>query len=149
MHCQSAVAVAIGAKGLSGALSNAADPELVLPMVAAARHRPEQAIQRAVFDHLRQRGAPGTFAFHPPNGGWRSAIEAAILKGLGVVAGTPDVIVSGATYALELKAEGGRLSETQRATHAAMIAAGAVVGVAHGIDQAIACLRATNYCEER
>ena len=81
LHCQSAVAVAIGAKRLSGALSNAADPELVLPMVAAARHRPEQAIQRAVFDHLRQRGAPGTFAFHPPNGGWRSVIEAAILKG--------------------------------------------------------------------
>jgi hypothetical protein len=103
---------------------------------------PEPAIQRAVFDHLRQRGAPGTFAFHPPNGGWRSAIEAAILKGLGIVAGTPDVIVlkGGATYALELKAEGGRLSETQRATHAAMIAAGAVVGVAHGIDQAIAWL---------
>jgi hypothetical protein len=71
---------------------------------------PEPAIQRAVFDHLRQRGAPGTFAFHPPNGGWRSVIEAAILKGLGVVAGTPDVIVlkGGATYALELKAEGGR-----------------------------------------
>src|SRR5262245_36280895 len=42
LHCQSAVAVAIGAKGLSGALSNAADPELVLPMEAAACHRPSR-----------------------------------------------------------------------------------------------------------
>ena len=121
LHCQSAVAVAIGAKRLSGALSNAADPELVLPMVAAARHRPEQAIQRAVFDHLRQRGAPGTFAFHPPNGGWRSVIEAAILKGLGVVAGTPDVIVlkGGATYALELR--GWAIGESEPAVAAEVV----------------------------
>jgi hypothetical protein len=60
-----------------------------------ARHRrrsPEATIQSAVFAHLRARGAPGLFAFHVPNGGYRKPIEAAILKGLGVVAGVPDVI---------------------------------------------------------
>jgi hypothetical protein len=93
-------------------------------MVAAARarrQRPEQQIQCAVFLHLRQRGVPGVFAFHPANGGYRTATEAAIFKALGVVAGVSDVIVirDGRTYALELKAEGGRLSDSQRATHAA------------------------------
>jgi hypothetical protein len=106
------------------------------------RQRPEAAIQRAIFQHLRQRGAPGVFAFHPATGGYRTAIEAAIFKGLGVVAGVPDVIVvkDGTTYALELKAEGGRLSETQCNTIEAMERAGAVVGVAVGIDQALAWL---------
>ena len=32
------------------------------------------------------------FAFHPANGGWRSRVEAAILKGMGVRAGVPDII---------------------------------------------------------
>jgi hypothetical protein len=74
--------------------------------------RPENLIQRAVFEHLRVRSAPGVFAFHPANGGWRSPIEAAILKGLGVRAGVPDVIAvkDGRTYALELKPPGGRLN---------------------------------------
>jgi hypothetical protein len=47
------------------------------------RPRPEQLVQRAVFDHLRLRAAPGVFAFHVPNGGYRKPIEAAIMKGLG------------------------------------------------------------------
>src|SRR5262245_23567538 len=51
-----------------------------------SRQRPEAAIQRAVFQHLRMRSAPGVFAFHPANGGYRKPIEAAIMKGLGVVA---------------------------------------------------------------
>jgi hypothetical protein len=40
-----------------------------------------------VFEHLRWRGAPNVFAFHPPNGGKRSPTEAAIFKGLGARAG--------------------------------------------------------------
>jgi hypothetical protein len=100
---------------------------------------PEQAIQRAVFQHLRQRGAPGTFCFHVPNGGWRSRVEARIFKGLGLTAGVPDVVAirDGRVFALELKSEHGRLSDSQRATHEAMIAAGAVVGVAIGLDEAL------------
>ena len=79
-------------------------------MTARHRCRPEDAIQRAVFQHLRARGAPKVFAFHPANGGYRKPVEAAILKSLGVVAGVPDVIAihNGRCYALELKAEGDR-----------------------------------------
>jgi hypothetical protein len=103
------------------------------------RNHPEDTIQRAVFEHLAVRGASDVFAFHPANGGWRSRIEAAILKGLGVRSGVPDVIAikAGRTYALELKAPGGQITATQRAAHAALRAAGAAVAVADGLDAAI------------
>ena len=104
--------------------------------------RREQEIQKAVFAHLRQRGAKNVFAFHPANGGYRTPVEAAIFKAMGVVPGTPDVICvkRGQIFGLELKAEGGKLSEAQRATIETMRAAGAVVEVATGIDQALATL---------
>jgi hypothetical protein len=84
----------------------------------------------------------GVFAFHPANGGWRSPIEAAVFKGLGVVPGTPDVIAvhNGRCYGLELKAPGGCISKAQRAAIAALEAAGATCGIAEGLDQAIALL---------
>jgi hypothetical protein len=113
--------------------------------VNGARHRrrsPEATIQRCVFAHLRARGAPGVFAFAVPNGGYRKPVEAAILKGLGVVAGVPDVIVihQGRGYALELKAEGGRATDKQLATIASMEAAGAFTCIAEGLDRALAVL---------
>lgn len=106
------------------------------------RQRPEQQIQRAVFAHLRARGAPGIFAFHPANGGYRTPREAAIFKGLGVVPGTPDIIIikQGYAFALELKADGGKLSDTQRSTIDALRTAGAVAEVAIGLDAALAWL---------
>jgi hypothetical protein len=102
------------------------------------RSRPEDMIQRAVFEHLRVRSAPGIFAFHPANGGWRSHIEAAILKGLGVRAGVPDVIAvkDGRIYGLEVKAPGGRLSAAQRSAHAALRVAGATVTTCYSLDAA-------------
>ncbi len=106
------------------------------------RARPEQQIQRAVFQHLRARGAPNVFAFHPANGGFRTPAEAAIFKGLGVVPGVPDVILirGGKTYALELKAAGGRLTEAQGRAIDLMRRAGADAGSATGIDEALAWL---------
>jgi hypothetical protein len=113
--------------------------------MTAARHRrasPEAAIQRCVFQHLRARGAPGVFAFHPANGGYRKPIEAAILKGLGVVAGVPDVIAihEGRCYAMEIKAPGGRATPKQLEAIAAMEAAGAYCCIAEGLDAALRCL---------
>jgi hypothetical protein len=107
-----------------------------------SRNCPEDIIQRAVFEHLRVRCAPGIFAFHPANGGWRSHIEAAILKGLGVRPGVPDVIavMDGHTYALEIKPPGGRLTAAQNVAHAALRAAGADVATAWGLDDALAVL---------
>lgn len=104
--------------------------------------RPEQQIQRAVFAHLRARAVPGVFAFHPANGGYRKPVEAAIMKGLGVVAGVPDVIAihQGKTYALELKALGGRATPKQAEVMDAMRMAGAHCGVAVGLDETLAIL---------
>jgi hypothetical protein len=108
------------------------------------RRSPEAAIQRAVFEHLRARGAPGVFAFHPANGGYRKPVEAAILKGMGVVAGVPDIIAihEGRIFGLELKAEGGRATPKQQEAIAAMEAAGAFTAIAEGLDRALARLEA-------
>ncbi len=110
----------------------------------AKRKRPEQQLQRAVFQHLHQRGAPGVFAFHCPNGGYRRPAEAAIMKGLGVVAGVPDVIAiyQGNVYALELKAEGGRATAKQLEAVENIRNAGGFAVVAEGLDRALRCLEA-------
>src|SRR6185312_11840898 len=101
--------------------------------------QPEAQIQRAVIQHLRLRPAADVFAFHVPNGGARRPIEAAILKGLGVTAGVPDVIAikGGRAHCLELKAPGGRLTDAQKTVHDALRAAGASVAVADNIDTAL------------
>jgi hypothetical protein len=83
---------------------------------------------------------PGVFAFHVPLGAYRKPVEAAILKGLGVKAGVPDIIAikAGHAYALELKAAGNKTpTPTQTKTMAAMQRAGATVAVAVGLDDAI------------
>ena len=63
----------------------------------------EDAIQRAVFEHLAAHGVHVVFAFHPANGGYRRPVEAARLKGLGVRPGVPDVVAvhRGQVYAIE------------------------------------------------
>jgi hypothetical protein len=107
-----------------------------------ARRRPEQEIQKALAGHLRARAAAGTFWLHVPNGGGRSAIEGALLKACGVRAGAPDLILirGGKVFGLELKANGGRVSQAQAQAHQEMRAAGAEVAVATGVDEAIKLL---------
>jgi hypothetical protein len=104
--------------------------------------RPEQQIHRAVVQHLRQRSVPGVVFIHVPNGGKRKPIEAAIFKGLGVRAGTSDLLLwhNRKSFALELKAEGGRATEDQRQFLADMEKAGAFTCLAEGLDPALAAL---------
>src|SRR2546421_721721 len=94
---------------------------------------------RIFLNNHQNRAAPGVFAFHVPNGGWRSSTEAAILKGVGVRAGVPDVLAirQGQTYGLELKAPGGKLSGDQERALADLVAAGALVAVSDSLDDAI------------
>jgi hypothetical protein len=117
-------------------------PDTATATGARHRRRPEDAIQRAVFQHLRARGAPGVFAFAVPNGGYRTPVEAAIFKGIGVVAGVPDIIAihKGRVYGLELKVEGGRATPKQQEAIAAMEAA--FTAIAEGLDRALASLEA-------
>jgi len=103
------------------------------------RRQPEAQLQRSVLDHLRWRGAPGLFVFHYPAGGWRSSVEAAIFKSLGVVAGVPDLLIvyQGQLYALEIKTAHGRPTATQVETQERLRAAGAIVATAVEIDAAL------------
>jgi hypothetical protein len=120
------------------------DEESARKSARRRQQQPEAAIQRAVFQHIQLRGAHGVFAFHAANGGARRSIEAAILKGLGVVAGVPDIMVikGGKAYGLELKAPGGQLSEAQRAAHEALRTAGAEVATVDNLDDALRQLEA-------
>ena len=108
------------------------------------RARPEDLIQRAVFQHLKARKSSGTFAFHVPNGGKRKPIEAAIMKGLGVTAGVPDIIAihEGHAFGLELKAVDGKPTPKQIESMAEMEKAGATVALVRGLDAAISQLEA-------
>ena len=84
----------------------------------------------------------GCFYFHCPNGGYRYPAEAAILKGLGVRSGVPDVLVlhQGRLYGLELKVSGGHATPAQTQALAELEAAGAVTAVAWDLDQALLML---------
>jgi hypothetical protein len=108
----------------------------------AHRKHPEQELQRAIVQHLLWRGVPGMVFFHPANGGWRSPAEAAILIGLGVRPGIPDLILihESRVYGLELKSERGRLTPAQTEIHEQLIEAGATVATAWNVDQAVAQL---------
>ena len=106
------------------------------------RPRPEQAIQKALFEHLRMRGVPGLVAIHVPNGGFRKPVEAKILKGLGVIPGVPDVLLwhDGKSFAIELKSESGRATELQLEMLDRLSQAGVFTAVCHGLDKALAVL---------
>lgn len=102
----------------------------------------ESQIQRALIGHLERRALPGVAWFHVPNGGSRTAAEAARFRAEGVVAGVPDLVIvaEGKALFLELKTRKGRVSAAQAEMHARLAAAGAPVAVCHGLDQALATL---------
>jgi hypothetical protein len=114
------------------------------------RTRPEDAIQRAVIEHLRIRGSKGVVFWHTPNGAFYGgkrnrkgiSIQGAVMRGLGMRAGVSDVLLlhRARLYALEIKPEGGRATEAQLAFIADVQAAGGFGCVAEGIDRALAVL---------
>jgi VRR-NUC domain len=106
------------------------------------RRRPEQDIQRALFEHIDRRGVPGLVAIHCPNGGWRSPIEGAILRGLGVTPGGPDVLLwfDCKAFAIELKSEAGRTTEAQLEMLNRLSEAGVFTAICHSLDRALAVL---------
>ena len=106
------------------------------------RAQPEAAIQRTLCAHLHARGAKGMFWFAIGNGGWRSKVEAKIMKGTGTKPGTPDLafVYQGRAYFLEVKTETGKASEHQLAAIAALNEAGAYATIAHGLDAALKAL---------
>jgi hypothetical protein len=101
------------------------------------RRRPEQALHRACAQFLDIALPSDACWFHPPNGGARSPVEAAIFKGLGVKAGVPDLVIvyRGRFIAIELKGPNGRLTPAQKAMHGRLQGAGAVVTTAKSLEE--------------
>jgi hypothetical protein len=77
----------------------------------------EDAIHRSIFRFLRSVLPAHWLVYHTPNGGSRNKIEAANMKGLGVLAGVPDLTIvgDGKAYFLEVKAKSGRVQPSQHA----------------------------------
>lgn len=82
------------------------------------RLRPEEELQKAIWQHIKLLANPNTIAFAVPNGIPSSKRTGARFKATGMVAGIPDlvfVLENGQVAFLELKSVGGRLSPEQRA----------------------------------
>lgn len=80
--------------------------------------------------------------FHPANGGYRFATEAARLKLMGVIAGMPDLglIHQGRCSWLELKARKGRITAAQAYCHQRLQEAGSPVSVCRTLEDVEAAL---------
>lgn len=115
-----------------------------------SRSRVEDGIQRQVIKLCRtyagQIPALG-LVFHIPNGGYRAAKEAAILQGLGVLSGIPDLCLpfecehSPANMLfVEMKKPGGTLSDAQERIIPQLRAAGNSVQVCDSVESAWANL---------
>jgi hypothetical protein len=90
------------------------------------RRRLEQQLQKAIFAHVAARATRDSVIWHTPNGGFRSKAEAAIMAGLGVKRGLPDIfgLRAGELIAIELKSPTGCLAKHQCETIAELTAAG-------------------------
>lgn len=100
--------------------------------------RVEQDLQRYAVKALRQL-YPAGLVFHIPNGGKRGKIEASIMKGMGVVAGAPDLCIVrpfGSVSWIEMKASASeKPSPEQLAFHAELRQRGHTVDVMYDLAQ--------------
>lgn len=114
------------------------------------RRRPEQDLQRGVAQLL---DAAGFLWCHVPNGGARSRTEAAIMNGMGVKAGVPDILIFAppprmrgyelrplSGVAIELKAGSNRETPAQVRWAEELEAAGWCVFTARNLDEVVAAL---------
>jgi hypothetical protein len=107
----------------------------------------ESAIQRAIVQGLRLLLPHGWLIQSTANKP-RSKVAGAIEKGMGAIAGWPDLAVYGPacaprelsppTWFIEVKAGKGRLSEAQREVHDRLKDLGYGVGIARSLDDALA-----------
>jgi hypothetical protein len=114
-------------------------------MARAAAPKPpsEYDFHRSVVHYLnRAVNAHDVIYFHPANGGYRFATEAARLKLMGVVAGMPDLglIHNGRCCWLELKARKGRITAAQAYCHQRLMEAGSPVSVCKTLEDVEAAL---------
>lgn len=101
----------------------------------------ENKLQERVVAAIRARCRLGVMVFAIPNGGERTAREAACLRRQGVVAGIPDLCLidqsNEQVLFLELKLPKGRVSYQQDEILSFLDGAGVRAAVAYGFDEAL------------
>ena len=102
----------------------------------------ENTLHLSLVEHIRRRARPQVFWTHIPSGERRPPGVGGKLKGMGLKAGIPDFmfIDGGPPRFLELKRVDGRLRSDQVDTIEQLRAAGAVVDIAYGLDEALRIL---------
>jgi len=109
------------------------------------RAHPEEAAQKSILQFLAISLPADALVWHTPNQrGTRAKWETALLRGLGVVPGIPDLLclIDGRLYGFEVKSKSGSLTEAQKLTQGRMVAAGAKVAVVRSVEEVERCLRA-------
>lgn len=122
----------------TGTGENAGAPGQCTPpqaSVTAPRYASEDHLHREIFRMCAAEVRAGVIVFHAANGGRRNKAEAGKLKGMGVVAGIPDLIaiVNGKAYGLEIKTDRGTLSNAQKIMRQRFVRAGAEYEVARSV----------------
>lgn len=100
------------------------------------RSHPEQSLQTRVAGYLSWALAPPAFFTAVGHGGG-GALRGAILKGMGLKAGVPDILIihKGRCIFIELKANKGKLSPEQILVHQLLTVAGAITTVCRSLDE--------------
>lgn len=105
------------------------------------RQNPEERLQRAVVGYLSV-ALPSDAAWSGIGHGGGGRLRGAILNGLGIRAGVPDIFICyrSRTLFLELKSPRGTLSRQQREFHAALARAGIETRVCRSLSDVAAAL---------
>ncbi len=107
-------------------------------------HPTEHTIQATLISELDYKMRRELVRMAIPNGGMRHPIVGRKLKEEGLLPGSPDLVFAleqGRTLWLEMKKEGGRLSDEQVGLHSKLRALGHEVMVAYSVDQAMEICR--------
>jgi len=105
----------------------------------------EEQFQISLIEHLKWYGNTDVLWWHCPNGGKRTKAAAGKLKAMGVRPGVPDLqfmFPDGRVAFLELKAQGGIVSDEQTVFLKYCERAGIEAAIAYNIDQAVSILQA-------
>lgn len=106
------------------------------------RKNTEEQLHKAVAKYLAAGLGPGSwFTTFPAGGGGK--IRGGKLKAMGLKPGVPDVLIihQGRAYWIELKAEGGRLNDKQKALHPLLSEVGCCVAVCRSLEDVEESLR--------
>lgn len=127
---------------ISSRSSSSKKSRLTTARMTEARHQGETEFHQTVAQFLDAVLPRDTWwTTFPAGGGGR--VRGAILKGMGLKAGVPDVLIvqRGFAYWIELKTPKGIVSGDQTNTHADLLAVGCAVTVCRTLDDVVAALR--------